>query len=90
MSVLLATYDLHEKPSEEYEDFYNIIERYPNVRLSESSYAIDTDDTPKTVSDKLISITGKDDRYFIITLAHGWHGKSKDKKVFDWLREHLV
>jgi hypothetical protein len=40
MSVLLVTYD-HKAEGLDYTKFFDVIERYDHVKLSESAYAID-------------------------------------------------
>ena len=48
MAVLLVTYDLN-KPGKDYNDLLKTIKSYAWARLSESSYAIKTDQSPQQV-----------------------------------------
>ena len=87
MSVLLITYDL-KKPGQDYSDFLKTIKGYSWARLSESSYAIDTKETPIAINDKLIPHMDKNDQLYIITLRKTYSGLGP-KDVNDWLAQHL-
>ena len=52
VSTFLVTYD-RNKRSQDYSGFYNVIKKYVYAKLSESSYAIQTQDAPQTVFNKL-------------------------------------
>ncbi|MCW5593697.1 MAG: hypothetical protein KIS74_16480 [Burkholderiales bacterium] len=87
MAVLLITYDL-KKPGQSYEDFYEVRNTYAYARLSESSYAVQTDETPKQVYDKLAPHVDKNDRLYVITLSRPYQGWGA-KEVNDWLEKRL-
>jgi len=85
--VLLITYDLN-KPGQDYDDFLKIIKSYAYARLSESSYAVDTAETPSVVYNKLRSDMDKNDYLCVMTLVPPYAGYNH-KDVIDWLADHL-
>lgn len=87
MSALLVTYDLR-KPGQDYDDFLKEIKRHSWARLSESSYAIDSGETPIDAFDRLSHYIDANDQLFVITLTNGWKGRGP-QDVYDWLRQHL-
>lgn len=87
MAALLITYDLN-RPGQEYDEFYEVIKSYTWVRLSESSYGVDTTDTPAQVYDKLSPHLDENDRVYVITLKKPWRGFGLEE-VNDWLEERL-
>jgi hypothetical protein len=88
MSVLLVTYDL-KKPGQDYTDFLAIIRKYPYARLSESSYAIATNEIPQDVYNKLSPHMDKNDQLYIVTLRSPYWGLGP-KEVNDWLTQNLA
>ena len=88
MPLLLVTYDLN-RPEKDYSDLFKHIERYSNVRLSESSYAIITDKAPKAVCEELKKYVNKKDSVYIITLKRPYDGYGS-KFVTDWLWKTLT
>jgi hypothetical protein len=87
MAILLVTYDLN-RPGQDYSDFHKIIKIYPNIKLSESSYAIQTDESPFDVYSLLNPHLDKNDQLYIITLRKPFHGFGPEL-VNDWLTERL-
>ena len=87
MSVLLITYDL-KKPGQDYTDFMKIIKDYSWARLSESSYSIETAESPKAVYEKLSPHIDENDQLYIINLKKPYWGLGP-KAVNDWLSQHL-
>lgn len=87
MSTLLVTYDL-KKPGQDYKDFLELIRKYPYARLSESSYAISTYESPKNVYEKLVSHMDKNDQLYVITLCSPYFGMGP-VNVNDWLASAL-
>jgi hypothetical protein len=90
MTVLLVTYDL-KKPGQNYDEFYKVIKTHPWAKLSESSYAIVTDEAPKVIYAKLYSHIDGGDQLFIMTLANSWWGRASDQtpEVMTWLKKYL-
>lgn len=87
MSVLLVTYDL-KKPGQDYSGFYKVFQSYTGVRLSESSYAIETNETPDRVFNKLTPFMDANDNLYIIGLHKPWMGYGP-KQVNQWLEQRL-
>jgi hypothetical protein len=87
MSALLVTYDL-KKPGQDYSDFYKVIKAYAWAKLSESSYAIKTDESSKTIYDKLEPHIDKNDQVYVIRLAQDFYGFGP-KTVNEWLTQNL-
>ncbi len=87
MSVLLVTYDLN-KPGQDYTDFLKVVRDYPYARLSESSYAIATNENTKQVFDKLNPYTDANDSLSVIKFSPAWWSKTP-KAVLDWLQAYL-
>jgi hypothetical protein len=87
MSIFLITYDL-KKPGQDYSDFIKTIKGYTWARLSESSYAINTQEAPKEIYDKLLPHLDKNDQLYIVTLKIPYFGMGP-KDVNDWLSKFL-
>lgn len=88
MSVLLVTYDL-KKPGQDYTDFLAIIRKYTFARLSESCYAVITNETPQGVYNNLTPHMDKNDQLYVVTLQSPYWGQGP-KDVNDWLSQNLV
>jgi hypothetical protein len=87
VSALLVTYDL-KKPGQDYTDLLKTIKSYPWARLSESSYAIRSDESPETVYAKLNPFLDANDFIYIINLRKPYTGFGP-KDVNDWLDANL-
>jgi hypothetical protein len=87
MSVLLITYDLN-KPGQDYEDVHKYIKQFSWARISESSYAIETNLTPDQIYQGISKFIDKTDRVYIITLDAPYSGQGP-QEVNQWLSEHL-
>lgn len=88
MSVLLVTYDLM-KPGQDYTELLKKIKGFGSwAKLSESSYAVETDWTPKSVYDLLTPHLDANDHLLVITLNRPYFGRAS-KEVIDWLDARL-
>jgi hypothetical protein len=87
MGVLLVTYDL-KKPGQDYTNLLKEIKKYPWAHLSESSYAIQTADSPEAVFNKLRPLMDANDFIYIINLQKPFTGYGP-KDVNDWLEANL-
>lgn len=83
MSTLLITYDLN-KSGQDYDGFYNVIKKHAWAKLSESSYAIQTHETPNAVYNQLVPHMDKNDHVYVITLSAPYYGYGPEK-VNEWL-----
>lgn len=90
MSTLLLTYDLNaeRKKKGDYGGFYKVRDGYDFVKLSESSYAINTIETPETVYNKLRKHMDENDHVYVINLKKLYFGFGP-KTVNTWLDKNL-
>jgi len=88
MSVYLITYDLSHKPEKDYEPVWKYIKDHAWAKLSESSYAIVSSQTPQTIFNALHKIIHPDDHMLVITLTRPYTGRNS-AAVIDWLASHL-
>lgn len=89
MATLIVTYDLN-KETKRPPLLKTLKETYPNwARLSESSYAIETGDSPVDVFSNLQEHIDGNDNLYIITLKRPYYGQGP-KDVNDWLENNLT
>jgi len=91
MAVLLVTYDFNkERTDADREKLRNALKKASTswARLSESSYAVETNDSPQTFYGKIASSADKNDRVIVITLRLPYWGQHS-KDVVDWLNARL-
>lgn len=79
MAVLLVTYNLKLSGPNNMK-LITAIEKFDHTKLTESSYAIATSDSPKRILDVLRPLVDENDLLFVLTLAlpaagHGDAGK---------------
>jgi len=89
MSVYLLTYDLIHKPEKDYEPVWKYIKSHPWAKLSESSYAIETNANPDQIWSQVRPLIHANDNFLIISLRRPWNGQNS-KEVIDWLQAKLV
>jgi hypothetical protein len=87
MAVLLITYDV-KKQSGNSSSFHKQIKHYFHIKLSESSYAIQTTEPTSYVYGKLKDSIEKNDRLYIITLDKPWSGFGPIENR-DWLTNYF-
>lgn len=88
MAVLLITYDLN-RPGQNYTDLLDKIKSYGSwARLSESSYAVATQNTPQTVYSQLSPHLDNSDTLYIVTLKRPYSGQGP-QDVNNWLEANL-
>jgi CRISPR/Cas system-associated endoribonuclease Cas2 len=87
MAVLLITYDLNS-PGQKHAKLLEKVKQYNWARLSESSYAIETDESPQQVFDSLRPITDQNDNLYVINLKRPYAGFGP-QDVNDWLESKL-
>jgi hypothetical protein len=90
MAVLLITYDLNREGSSrsDYTEILKQIKKTAWARLSESSYAIETSETPEQVFNRLQPHLDPNDYLTVITLNRPWYGR-QSQTVLDWLKQRL-
>ena len=87
MAVLLITYD-QSKVDPEADPIPKLVKKYKHVQLSESSYAIETDEKTFTILHKILPYISKNAHLFIVTLMQPFAGQGLDHEN-DWLWKHL-
>lgn len=87
MAVVLIAYDLMN-PGQNYIDIKRFISMYPHIKLSESAYAVETDDSPKNIFSRLKQYLEKNDILYIITLTPPFDGQGKESSN-RWLQQRL-
>lgn len=87
MAVLLVTYDL-DKPGQNYKDILEAIKSYPWARLSESSYAIRTNQSPQDMFGRLKAFLDGNDSLYVVTMKKPYAGYGP-KEVIEWLDGYL-
>jgi hypothetical protein len=85
MAVLHITYkpnpDTADAP---YEGFWKVLKSYRSIKLSQSSWAIHTDEPPKAVWQKLKDYTYPDEYLVMLPLdARLW--TPQDRKALQWI-----
>lgn len=89
MTTHIITYDLKKEPTKhDYKGFYEYIKKLPWARLSESSYAIKTNDSPDTIFKALKAHIDSNDWVLVLTLTNP-HCGQHSKQVIDWLATNL-
>ena len=89
MATFIITYDLNRETTRP-----PIVKKIKNVgtswaMLSESSYAITSNETPGQVFNKLKPLLDSNDNLYVITLKKPYSGFGP-QKVNDWLEKHLT
>jgi hypothetical protein len=88
MGVKLVTYDL-DKPGQDYTDLLKEIKKFSWARLSESSYAVDTDLSPSQLYARLKPYVDQNDTIYVLVLNRPYAGQGA-KEVNEWLERHLT
>ena len=89
MSAYIITYDLSQ-PGRNYADLYARIRSYGTwATITESSWAIVTEQSPVAVRDHLSPALDSNDMLFVSTLggSAAWLGLSDE--ISDWLKKNL-
>jgi len=87
MAVYIVTYDLNKETKRP--DILSDIKKTSWAKLSESSYAISTTETPTEVYNRLSKHIDNNDNLYVITLKKPYYGKGP-KDVNDWLANNLT
>ncbi len=86
MPLCIITYDLNKESKRP--DILADIRKGTWAKLSESSYAVLTPETPKQVYDRLAKHLDGNDTLYVITLNRPYYGQGS-AEVNDWLEKHL-
>jgi hypothetical protein len=89
MPAYFITYDLLGRSSSDYEELYKAIKAYGTwARITESSWAIVTDEDPTTVRNDLMQHMHEDDRLLVLKsgVASAWHNvRCRNSWLKKWL-----
>lgn len=89
MALRLITYDLNNEIRRP-PITAKIKELFPDwAKLSESSYAVQTELSPQQVYNLLSPMIDGDDSCIVLTLSTPWYGRSKYQDVIPWLQRRL-
>lgn len=84
--IYVVTYDLNKESIRP--DIVGEVKKTSWAKLSESSYAIETDETATQVLARFRKHLDSNDHCFVITLKSPWDGRGP-KDVIDWLSKRL-
>lgn len=88
MAVRLITYDLN-KPGQNHNKVLTKIKAFGSwARLSESSYAVETNESPQAIFNAFKPLLDQNDDFLVITLTRPWAGQAS-QEVIDWLQNRL-
>lgn len=86
MAVYVVTYDLNKETKRP--DILKDIKTKSWAKLSESCYAIETDETPEQVYARLKKHLDNDDNLYVISMKRPYAGRGP-KAVNEWLSENM-
>jgi hypothetical protein len=87
MSVLLITYD-YANTDPKLDHILSVVKGYKHVRLSEGSYAIETDEKTRTVFNKIMPFLTANVHLLVVTLIKPFSGPVRGPASV-WLSKHL-
>lgn len=89
MATYIITYDLNS-PGQNHAKLLEFIKKHERwARLSESAYAVVSQQTPKGIYDKASPLLDRNDTLYIITLKKPFYGQGPDE-VNVWLENNLT
>jgi hypothetical protein len=88
MAARLISYDLRNPENADYEGFARTLQTYDYVQLSETCYAVATDEYPKDIFAKLEPFIDEDDSLVVIVLSR-FYMAHHDKAVLEWLEANV-
>ena len=88
MATYTITYDLTQ-PGRNYNDLYARIRSYPWAHISESSWAIVSQQTAEAVRDHLKQAIDNNDKLFVGTISAPAYWWGMDQQVSTWLQQNL-
>ena len=88
MAVFSISYDLNKGTKKDYEDLYNAIKSFDNIRATESQWLITTNLSAEQIYLRLKPLFDAQDYMLIVKLAPGYYGWL-DKSVWSWLQSRI-
>lgn len=86
MATYIVTYDLNKETVRP--KIVDEVQKTGWARLSESSYAIETEETPQEVYNRFLPLLDSNDTFYAISLSRPYYGQGLDE-VNQWLEENL-
>lgn len=87
MSVFIVTYDLNKETVRP--NIVAEVKKTDWAKLSESSYAIETNESPQQVYARFNYLLDSNDNFYVITLKRPYSGRGP-QDVNDWLERRLT
>lgn len=89
MATFIVTYDAHF--GRDYEALYKAMADFRGVRLAESVWGIDLDNTPKEVRDWMRGLLDDDDTIIVIQIKPrpSWATRKVAAEATAWLTENI-
>jgi hypothetical protein len=87
MSIYLVTYDLNKETVRP--KITTEVKKTAYAQLSESSYAIETNESPEDVYSRFTKLLDGNDNFYVIGLKHPYTGFGP-QAVNKWLAENLT
>lgn len=89
MAARLITCHLKGDPSTtDYEGFARVLQEYDHIQLSETAYAVASEEYPKDIFAKFEPFIDEDDSLVVIALAR-FYVAHHDKDVLAWLEANV-
>ncbi len=88
MAARLISYHLKSPEKGNYEAFAEVIQAYDYVQLSETCYAVASDEYPKSIFEKLAPYIDEDDCLIVIALSR-FYMAHHDHAVLEWLEQNV-
>jgi hypothetical protein len=88
MPALLVTYDLRA-PGRNYQRLLDYLQKYPSIRVVESSWMISTSETAMQVCDEIASYVDSNDRVFVGEVTRNAAWLHLPDAVTAWLNTYL-
>lgn len=88
MAARMISCDLRNPGKADYAGLLAVIQGYDHVRLSESCYAVASDEYPKDIFERLEPFIDEDDNLAVIALSR-FYVAHHDKAVLEWLDRNV-
>lgn len=88
MAARLISYRLENPEKSNYEAFAQVIQSYDYVEISDTCYAVATDEYPKDIFEKLEPFINEDDCLVVIALTR-FYMAHHDQDILAWLEKNV-
>jgi len=88
MASFIVTYDAHH--ARNYDELYEAMAEHNGVRLAESVWGIELNNTASEVRDWMRNLLDEDDTIVVVQLKPkpSWATRRASKEATEWLKEH--